>query len=33
MIPFLGLLFPGSHELDQNNISVILEKVEAGNKK
>ena len=34
IIPFIGLLFPGSHELSQNNITVILEKeVDTDNKK
>jgi len=26
LVPFFGLLFPGSHELDQSNISIALEK-------
>lgn len=26
LVPFFGLLFPGSHELDQVNISIALEK-------
>jgi hypothetical protein len=26
LFPLFGLLFPGSHELDQNNISIALDK-------
>ncbi len=26
LLPLFGLLFPGSHELDQNNISIVLDK-------
>ena len=26
LFPFFGLLFPGSHELDQSNISIALDK-------
>ncbi len=26
LIPFFGLLFPGAHELDENNISIVMEK-------
>ncbi len=25
LLPFIGLAFPGSQELDQNNISLILQ--------
>jgi hypothetical protein len=24
LLPFIGLAFPGSHELDQNNVSLVL---------
>ncbi len=26
LVPLFGLLFPGAHELEQNNVSMILEK-------
>ena len=26
LLPLIGLAFPGSHELDQSNISVVMEK-------
>jgi len=26
LVPFFGLLFPGSHELDQTNVSIALER-------
>ena len=26
LLPFFGLCFPGSHELDQSSVSVIMEK-------
>jgi len=28
LVPFIGLAFPGSHELDQNNVSLVLDKEE-----
>jgi hypothetical protein len=28
LIPFIGLLFPGSHQLDQDNVAIVLEKAE-----
>jgi hypothetical protein len=24
LLPFIGLAFPGSHQLDQNNVSLVL---------
>jgi hypothetical protein len=26
LIPFFGLLFPGAHELDENNVSLLMER-------
>lgn len=26
LIPLIGLAFPGSHELDQSNVSIVIEK-------
>ena len=26
LVPFIGLAFPGSHELDQSNVSLVLDK-------
>lgn len=28
LIPFIGLLFPGSHQLDQDNVAIVLEKAD-----
>ena len=26
LVPFFGLLFPGAHELDENNISLVMQR-------